>query len=47
MKRIYKITLRPGNRHIYIKASNEEKARRIALIEKPISYEDIISVEVI
>ena len=47
MKRIYKITLRSGTRYIYIKASDEEEARRIALLEKPISYEDIISVEVI
>lgn len=45
--KMYKITLQPGNRYIYIRAINEWEARRIALVDKPISYNDIIKVEAI
>lgn len=46
-KKMYKITLQPGNHYIYVKAINESEARRIALLNNPISYNDIMKVEAI
>jgi hypothetical protein len=46
-KKLYKITLQSGNYYIYVKAINESEARRLALLNNPISYNDIIKVEAI
>jgi hypothetical protein len=41
----FKITLKPGDRHIFIKAKTVADACRIALLKKPITYNDIMRVE--